>query len=547
MKSNRKPFPQAITFFLLLTINVLSAFIYNCYDEGWPELTRRIASIIINGVGVTMVIVLALFYVRKYLHVNLTAIAFGITLLILTIECFLLINYYTLISPSIVMATIETNGQEASEFLKSYLNVSTCVLLLFIAIAVYLCFHYRQKLNSIAFPVWCTQRRFLVPFCCTVLLVYVVYIYSAVNIRKAPSLPNTITGIERTYSSVKSTLKDRKEYKEYLQLVKESTPPTLTDNQSKIPYIVLVLGEALTKHHMNAYGYPLPTTPNLNKRIANGEMEKFTHIESPIAFTILALRQILTFYEDSCSLPWYKYHTLPSVMSQAGYKTYWLSNQESFASGSEENSNAAIAYTSTVVEYTHQSKFLDDKYGNFDGKLLTMLDGKMKELPSKAFFCLHLMGSHVRYNHRYPSEFDKFSIGDIDKEISAGKKQLIAEYDNSVFYNDYVVNEIIKRFEDLESIVFYFPDHGEEVYDTRDMNGHLMDNPTKGMMEVPFLIWTSESFRKEHPGLSEQIHHSVDKPFCTTNFIHTVMDICGIRTEGFCAEKSLLYDIGSKH
>lgn len=291
---------------------------------------------------------------------------------------------------------------------------------------------------------------------------------------------------------------------------------------------------------MNIYNYPLLTTPHFNKRIENGEIAKYTQITSPAAVTLLALRHILTFYQDKDSLPWYQCHTLPSVMSQAGYKTYWLSNQESFASGSL-NANATIAYTSNVIKFTHQSKFCDDTYGKFDEELLTLLDEEMQELPAKAFFCLHLMGSHVRYSHRYPPLYDKFKIDDIKKETSNKNKRIIAEYDNSVYYNDYVVNEFIKRFEDLNSIIFYFPDHGEEVYDTRDTYGHQLDNPTIGMIEVPFLIWTSDSFRKTYPELVKQIHLSTDKPFCTSNFIHTVMDICGIKTKDFQAERSLFY------
>lgn len=42
----------------------------------------------------------------------------------------------------------------------------------------------------------------------------------------------------------------------------------------------------------------------------------------------------------------------------------------------------------------------------------------------KSLFCLHLMGSHRRYTNRYPTEFNKFSINDIAKDISNEKNAL---------------------------------------------------------------------------------------------------------------------------
>ena len=43
------------------------------------------------------------------------------------------------------------------------------------------------------------------------------------------------------------------------------------------------------------------------------------------------------------------------------------------------------------------------------------------------------MGSHTAYRKRYPKEFEKYS-GKTDQE------QTIAEYHNSILYNDFVVD-----------------------------------------------------------------------------------------------------------
>src|SRR5690606_41021472 len=47
---------------------------------------------------------------------------------------------------------------------------------------------------------------------------------------------------------------------------------------------------------------------------------------------------------------------------------------------------------------------------------------------------LHLLGTHTAYHQRYPEEFNHFS--------GSGKKEkIIAEYDNAVRYNDFVVED----------------------------------------------------------------------------------------------------------
>ena len=75
------------------------------------------------------------------------------------------------------------------------------------------------------------------------------------------------------------------------------------------------------------------------------------------------------------------------------------------------------------------------------------------------------MGGHGLYYNRYPYSFHKFTEKDIKLNVNESHKLIVAEYDNALYYNDYVVTEIINRFRDTEALVIYLPDHGEAVYD----------------------------------------------------------------------------------
>lgn len=532
----KQAFPTVITFCILLILNTITAVIYNLCNEIWLMMPIRLGAVFINGAGVTLLTVLTLYYIRKFFHINLTIVAIFIAYLVFVIESFLLLNFYSLITPSIIMVMMETNRSETSEFFASYFDIRTWAMLLFMLITGVLLFYYHKKLQTIHLPAWLHKKVVLVPACFLILLIYASLTYYITQIRHMTSY-QALTGVERIWHSSKNAIRDRAEYRKYLQMVKLDAPK-LNRNSSKVPYVIIILGESLSRLHMNAYGYPLPTTPRLNKRIENNETLKFDSVTTPRTVTSEAIRQIMTVFDDNSKEPWYKYHTLPAIMKEAGYYTYWLSNQDSFTAG-DDNSTAGIASTSDHVIFSHKRHASEERYGYFDGELLPLLDQALKTSHEKAFFCLHLMGSHRRYTNRYPTEFDKFNINDIRKDISYEKKCTIAEYDNSILYNDFVCDEIIQRFQDKDAIVFSFPDHGEEVYDTRNMCGHGLYNPSAPMREIPFLIWTSASFKENHPDIVKQMQGAVKKAFNTTNVIHTIMDICDVQTQNYREEKSL--------
>lgn len=77
-----------------------------------------------------------------------------------------------------------------------------------------------------------------------------------------------------------------------------------------------------------------------------------------------------------------------------------------------------------------------------DGALLPIIKEAKKSQRERNFYVVHLMGNHMDYKKRYPEEFDKFKSDDIALPFTQKQKVALACCDNSVLYNDYVVNEI---------------------------------------------------------------------------------------------------------
>lgn len=176
-----------------------------------------------------------------------------------------------------------------------------------------------------------------------------------------------------------------------------------------------------------------------------------------------------------------------------------------------------------------------------DEILFPIPDETLKTPHDKNFYVIHLYGTHEVFKNRYTEEFAKFTTADENKPTEQGN-QITAEYDNSVLYNDFVVDEIIKRFEDKDALIIYISDHGEEVFDNeREFAGHsLEDKGNRSMIEIPCIVWASETFRANNSDKISALSKSLENPYRTDLIIHAVLDLMGIQTESFDATKSIL-------
>ena len=162
----------------------------------------------------------------------------------------------------------------------------------------------------------------------------------------------------------------------------------------------------------------------------------------------------------------------------------------------------------------------------------------------------HLMGQHNIQHKRYPHipKFDHFTADSIRKKanyLNKEKKQMIAEYDNSTLYNDYVIHQIIHLFENKNTILFYLSDHGEEVFDFRNRigreHGPLFDKKLFFEYQVPFMVWCSNTFIRKHPDTIDAIKKAEDKPLMSDILFNTLFNVAGIQTDIYRQEDDVLH------
>lgn len=344
----------------------------------------------------------------------------------------------------------------------------------------------------------------------------------------------SIVPVHRLYSSFREARKGRLLEEDACRFRLEHEIE-LTKNQSSIQNIVFVVGESLSKHHMQLYGYDLPTTPHLSKMKTDGVLYTYDDVITSSIETYKSLENIFSFMNNDTSNArekWYEKGLLPDIMKKAGYRTYWISNQES------------PLLSDDICDYVYCRKNAiasEVRDGFYDENLLPVLDSVLKENTcTKRFFVIHLWGSHFSYKLRYPSAYDQFTPEDILLGETLKQKQTVAEYDNSVLYNDYIVSSIINRFVDDETILFYLSDHGEEIYDFRDYAGRSVEMLNRYVLEIPMLVYMSEGFKCKYPDKYKEVISSLERPYESDDIIHTILDVSDIETSFYDPSKSIL-------
>ena len=103
---------------------------------------------------------------------------------------------------------------------------------------------------------------------------------------------------------------------------------SLNQNDSTIPYVIFILGESTSRTHMGLYGYKKDTNPLLTARLQKDNYYIFDDTIASSTHTLGSLKRLFTFYNNDSVNEWYENTNLFAILKKAGYKTYWLSNQE---------------------------------------------------------------------------------------------------------------------------------------------------------------------------------------------------------------------------
>lgn len=469
--------------------------------------------------------------------------------------CYTLI-YHERFTTSTIFILMETNSSEAIEYLKTYLNYKIILGLLI------LCFLSFFTLKGVEILIYShtwkdilvgikndllrlvnnritkkTQqifisinqnkaRKIIASF---VLIVIICTIYIGANHFKQHIL-------YQAYEGFNKYKEERIKYNNFLfgnQKINDSFNAKSKNSEDLNETYVLVIGESTTKSHLQLYNYSRTTNPELIK--IKNSLVVFEDVISPHTHTIPCLEKMLTLgnYEN----PEKKFDgTLIDIMKQAGFKTYWISNQ--IPVGIYETLITSIAKSADKVIFTNLGAERDQN--SLDEKVLPYFNKVLSDKSvNKKFIVVHLLGTHVQYENRYPKKYNIFKDTQIPLLIYPSNDiiKTINHYDNAVLYNDYIVSEIIRELdnqtkEELSSLI-YLSDHGEDVFETVDMAGHSESIASKPMYQVPFIFWSNSQNQ------IDTLQQFRTRKYMSDDLIYSFVDIANISFNDYDAERSV--------
>ena len=441
---------------------------------------------------------LAMWALRKVGRVLLAILA-----LINATAVYFILTYHVMIDATTIENVFNTRYSEASGFF-------SWGLWLFIAGVGLL-----PALYCLLQPVVMGKARQQAVYCGSALAVVLVMALVNVNQTLWISQHDTeLGGLLQPWSYVVNTCRVVSSYHD--EQAEEIKLPDGTIGDHEKAVVVLVIGESARKANFQLYGYGRNTNPRLSRQ----ERLKVYQATSCATYTTAGSKAILE-PKNSGDL----YELLPNYAFRTGVDVVWRTS----------NWGEPPIHIDEYVTDTDLSTQYPDADKDHDGILLAGLRARIESSQKdKVLIVLHTSTSHgPRYADKYPKEFEVFKP--VAKNIEEGEKNigmLVNAYDNTILYTDFLVDSLINTLRSLSewhSAMIFISDHGESLGENKVfMHGLPMKLAPKVQYEIPFLVWTSENFRR-YKRTPEKLPEVLEQHY----IFHSVLNLLSIQSPAY--------------
>lgn len=428
--------------------------------------------------------------------------------------------YQSPITEAASMALLQTNKNEAKEYLLLNLGYSGIVGVIILYIAIFTAFYYLNSVNNDAESVPQENNTSVSK---KMLVAAMVVIAATIGYGQKMFWD---TGVMQSYVFAKDYFNRANKFKafhdeNFANLIVTPSVPQF----SKPSTIIMVIGESASRYYMSAYNNTKNNnTPWLREARKNDNFIIFNHAYTSWGQTVPSLERALTEKNQYNDMEFNKCLTVLDIAKKAGYTTHWYSNQ-----GSISDADTPITLVAKTADY---SGWICDEIANtnsykYDGDLLKYLENI--DRTKNNFIVLHFMGSHEDCINRYPYDFAKFS--------EKGKFDMVLNYDDSLAYTDYVLQEVyeyaVKNL-NLQAML-YFSDHGGDPYRKR----HPDESGFK-FLRIPMFVYVSDEYKNLYPGAVAQYKKSENKYYTNDLNYELVCELLQIKSNHYQEENSIL-------
>src|SRR5574344_1442799 len=545
-------------------INVLkinnNAFIFISQTSKWGFLLKNGASFpFIIFIPFLLSYSFSILFILIKKIIDKTYIIFKITIYILSFSLystniFLLLNFKTPISPSILTFILETNTNESTDFISTFALGRMSIVSYFIILITITLVLFANKCYY--FPYKSYKQKNVYSIC-----ILFIYIFprsinaskkycSLFNCESTDDIENWSDNFSpetNNYTNIICSFYTIQIARKALNIALNSTLKKTGEAYSPSNVtIILIIGESFNKHHSNLYGYKHNTNPFLFQELRNGNLFVFNNVVASFNSTSHVLRNLFSVNSIMENENWYNYPMFTSIFRKAKFNVYFWDNQYAKTAGGISDYNVNSYIHNKKLDNIIYTKCNDQSY-KYDLDCINSFYKTVKTKTNKELIIFHLRGQHIKAENSYPhdSKFSVFSIDSIRGQYNEFQKKDIAYYDNSTLYNDYVIENIMNRYRKSNAVIVYLSDHGEEIHDFRDRYGRTDEamtnsNILKCQYEIPFMIWCSDLYIKQYNKKINNIKLSLNKPFMNDNVCQLLFDLCDIETRYYKSYRDLI-------
>lgn len=427
------------------------------------------------------------YYLLLYLGRIVGKCLLALTMIGNAIMLFFMNSYEVLVTRSMMGNVLNTQQSEASSFFSW--GMVFYVLLLGVPPCIYI-FARKTDYGSI--------RRFLGSMGITLATVAALLFANMGNLTWIDRNSTELGSLIAPWSYIINTIRYYNHQKK--KNVKETLLPDGRIATQSRDVCVLIIGESARRDHFRYYGYAKDTNPYT----AGDNVTPLPGIAAATN-TIDAVRAMLQ-PEPSGKL----LEILPNYLHRLGVEVSWRTSNWG---------EPPTHFPNYMKKNQLRKKFPDAEQKQYDGILLSGLEEEIRACrKTKQFVVIHTYTNHgPTYSTNYPPQFEVFKPVCKTVEMAhANRQELLNAYDNSIVYTDYLIHTVITMLNampDRRGCVLFMSDHGESLGENNlYMHGVPMFMAPKEQIEVPFLVWTSDTTMGVKPLMTVEqysIYHSV--------------------------------------
>ncbi|MCI2110177.1 MAG: phosphoethanolamine transferase [Acidaminococcaceae bacterium] len=426
-------------------------------------------------------------------------------------------TYKSVITMPAVLAMLQTNPNEAREYIMMFLGYGGIACAVIGILLFYFLLFWQNKKTTEAPSAFGLKLQIV-----SLVLILATSGYGISHFRQ--------TGVANLFMNTVEYFTSSNEFKNnhngnFAQLTITPAKPGFKEPST----VIFVIGESASKNYCSAFGYTKhDTTPWMKKVGTSPNGFLFDHAYACWGQTVPSLERVLTEKNQYNEIAFNNTVTIMDVAKKAGYTTSWFSNQGIV--GGADTPITLVAKTADHSAWIEETLKDKKEKVQYDYNLLEYV--KKLDPGKNNFVVLHIMGSHENYINRYPASFTKWG--------TKGVYDMLDNYDNSLYYTDYVLQEVFQYAKEhlhLQAMM-YMSDHGNNP------NRHRAPDPTGFVSyRVPFFLYLSPEYETLYPTAVKIFRQHENSYFTTDLFYDTFCDILQVKSNRYEAGNSL----GSAH